>query len=303
MNKNDLWFRIKYILQRVLIVAAYIVFITFVFINPPLIPVDATEVNEKKISKQLEVIDIENLKITITFDDYPHDESLKEAFGFSCFVEGGEQNILFDTGDDGKILMHNLRALNINTNIIEIIFLSHEHGDHINGLSNILEQKSDIDVYITQYFSKSINNEIRNIGSNPVQAKNSIFVTRSSLTSGGFESSPISEHSLFINTTKGVVVITGCSHPGIVNIVEEAQAIIQKDILLVLGGFHLREASNEKIHMLASKLKGLGVQHISPMHCSGLRAKNIFKKVYGKNYLDCGVGSIITVKNLQGTYP
>ena len=69
-------------------------FIAFVFINPFLKLADAAEVKENPTSKQLEVIDIKNLKVTITFDDYPYNESLKESFGFSCFIEGGEQNIL-----------------------------------------------------------------------------------------------------------------------------------------------------------------------------------------------------------------
>lgn len=96
-----------------------------------------------------------------------------------------------------------------------------------------------------------------------------------------------------------MIVITGCAHPGIVEITERAKSIFNKEILLVLGGFHLQAAPVENIKNIASRLRELGVKYVAPVHCSGPYAREVFSKTSGIKYLDCGVGKIITARDLN----
>jgi 7,8-dihydropterin-6-yl-methyl-4-(beta-D-ribofuranosyl)aminobenzene 5'-phosphate synthase len=106
----------------------------------------------------------------------------------------------------------------------------------------------------------------------------------------------IREQSLIIHTDKGLIVITGCAHPGIVKIVKTAKTVIRDDVLLIMGGFHLAGTSKPGIEDIISKIKKLGVRYAGPCHCSGDLARQLFKIEYGNNYIDVGVGRTIKFK-------
>jgi 7,8-dihydropterin-6-yl-methyl-4-(beta-D-ribofuranosyl)aminobenzene 5'-phosphate synthase len=254
----------------------------------------------EELRKKIEPMDIEKLKITITYDNNNYNKELKSAWGYSCLVEGSNKTILFDTGGDEKILMPNLTALGIDPEQTDLIFISHEHWDHTSGLFKLLNQKSGVNVYIGKSFSSTIIKEIKELGSNPVKVDDPMIVTKNCLSSGEMKSYVKNEQSLFIDTTSGLVVITGCAHPGIVDIVERAKKLTKKDVLIVIGGFHLVNTREEDIRAIVSRLKNMGVCHVASTHCSGPKARKIFKEVYRDNYLNCGVGRIITARDLTG---
>ena len=108
----------------------------------------------------------------------------------------------------------------------------------------------------------------------------------------------IKEQALIINTNNGLIVITGCAHPGIVQIVKKAQELISSNVLLVMGGFHLGENINS-IKEIIRDFKKLGVKHVGPCHCSGEAARRLFAKEYGQNYTNVGVGTVIKVEELN----
>ncbi len=126
------------------------------------------------------------------------------------------------------------------------------------------------------------------------------LVNSNCLSSGEMESSVKNEQSLFIDTTEGLVVVTGCAHPGVLGILERAEKLIKKEVLFVIGGFHLMRSNEGSIREIASRMKKMGVRFVAPTHCSGDGARGIFKEVFGANYLDCGVGRVITAKDLTG---
>ena len=74
------------------------------------------------------------IKVTILYDNYIHTEGTKSDWGYSCLIEGTEKTILFDTGTKGDILMYNMRQLNIDPKKVDLVVISHEHGDHTGGL-------------------------------------------------------------------------------------------------------------------------------------------------------------------------
>ena len=104
--------------------------------------------------------------------------------------------------------------------------------------------------------------------------------------SGRFRKGYIYEQSLLLSSGGELFIITGCSHPGIVNIVKKAKEINPDDkIKLVAGGFHLIRHSKDEVKNISDELKELGVQNISPSHCTGDDAIDIFKHEWGENFV------------------
>jgi len=104
---------------------------------------------------------------------------------------------------------------------------------------------------------------------------------------------------LIIHTEKGLIVITGCAHPGIVRIVDKAKDLLKGDVLLVMGGFHLGGESKGEIENIISSFRKLGVSYVGPCHCSGDVARQLFKEEYGENFISVGVGRVITMNDLK----
>ena len=109
----------------------------------------------------------------------------------------------------------------------------------------------------------------------------------------------IREQALVIRTERGLVVLTGCAHPGVARMIEKVRALHEENILLVLGGFHLGWAETGKIERIISALKNLGVQYVAPTHCSGDKARALFQKHFGAHYLRVGVGKTIALADLK----
>ena len=100
---------------------------------------------------------------------------------------------------------------------------------------------------------------------------------------------------MILDTSKGLVVITGCAHPGIVDIVRKAKEILDKEIYLVFGGFHLLQHSAQQVEKIIEQFKDLGVQKVGATHCTGDKAIEMFKKAYGDNFVTLGVGKALKI--------
>ena len=99
-----------------------------------------------------------------------------------------------------------------------------------------------------------------------------------------------------IETPQGLVVITGCAHPGVVSIVRRAKELTGREVYLVLGGFHLGGTSEGKITGIVEDFQQLGVQRVAPCHCSGDVARRLFKEAYGEDFISAGVGSKLKIR-------
>ena len=104
--------------------------------------------------------------------------------------------------------------------------------------------------------------------------------------------------ALVILTNEGLIIITGCAHPGVVEIVKRAIRITNREVLLLAGGFHLLRDYGESLQETISKIKELGVRSVAPSHCTGGEAIKIFAEVYGDRYINSGVGRVITAGDL-----
>lgn len=218
------------------------------------------------------------MTIVTLYDNYLSNSKLKTGWGFSCLVKTKNQNILFDTGADGETLLSNMEKLDIDPKEFNFVFISHLHYDHTGGLPEILEIKPDLKVYKPDSFSK------------PTEIIKNIYTT-------GSLGDSIKEQSLIINTGKGLVIITGCAHPGVVNIIEKTKEMFpDENIYLVLGGFHLSGVSDSELKTIIKGFRELGVQKTAPCHCSGDRCRELFKEEYGDNFIENGVGKVINIE-------
>ncbi len=100
-----------------------------------------------------------------------------------------------------------------------------------------------------------------------------------------------------MKTGAGLVVITGCSHPGIIKILERTKKLHDEDIYMSFGGFHLLRHSDDAFSEIIRRFKQLGVKRCGAMHCTGDAQINAFKKAYGESFVPMGVGKILTFES------
>lgn len=237
----------------------------------------------------------EKLNLTILYDNNEYDERLETASGFCCLVEGLEKTILFDTGGDSAILLRNMRKLGIDPQIVEAIVISHIHYDHLGGLEGFLEENSDLTVYLPEYLPENIKDAVRESEAELVEVREPRKVCERAYSTGEL-GTWIKEQSLVIETDKGLVVVTGCAHPGIVNVIREAKKQLKGDVHLVLGGFHMSSMNILQVKGIIDGVKKEGVEKVAPCHCSGDLARSMFEKVYGENFILVGVGRRLEIE-------
>ncbi len=235
----------------------------------------------------------ENVTITVLYNNVPYDKDLKTGWGFAAFISGLEKNIMFDTGGNGDLLLFNMAKLKIDAGDIAIIVLSHIHGDHVDGLWSVLKRNSAISVYLPRSFPASFKARVMKMSRRMVLVDRPVKVCRGVWSTGEL-GTYIREQSLVIETVRGLIVMTGCAHPGIVNIARFVKGYFKRDLYLVLGGFHLGGVGEGEIKSIISELKRLGVKRFGPSHCTGALAMDLFKQAGG--YINSGCGARIRVR-------
>ncbi|MBN2323263.1 MAG: MBL fold metallo-hydrolase [Spirochaetes bacterium] len=242
----------------------------------------------------------DGLRLTVVYDNNEYDPSLKTAWGFSCLIEGAQKTILFDTGGDGDVLIHNMKLLGIDPGTIDAVVLSHTHHDHTGGLQRLLKEHGDMEVWVGDWFPESIRNMARACGAEVVTVGGPSALCEGVFTTGGM-GKEIREQALFFCTAEGTVIVTGCAHPGILEVIDTAKRLASEDcdsaeVFFVIGGFHLSGASERVLHRIVNGFQSRGVVKAAPCHCSGGACRAMFRAVYGERFIPAGAGTRIVLR-------
>jgi 7,8-dihydropterin-6-yl-methyl-4-(beta-D-ribofuranosyl)aminobenzene 5'-phosphate synthase len=266
-------------------------------------------------------------RVTILYDAFGKPSLLRKDWGFAALIEYGGKRILFDTGNNADTFAHNVKALRIDLKRLDFVVISHRHGDHTSGLNYLLSVNPGVKIYVPKETygvfgsslpgtfyrrSESLTPDMRYFGGAPPEVirhgtpwtrANFVYVDRLtevapdtyliptiSQTPGTLE---LRELSLAIKTPQGLILTTGCSHPGIEKILEASMAV-DNHVHLIFGGLHLVTTPDPEVGRIATALhEKWKVDLIAPGHCTGEPAFAALKKTFGERYLYAGLGTIL----------
>ena len=212
------------------------------------------------------------MKITIIYDNIAYNGSLKTDWGFSCLAETDSRTILFDTGRKGDNLLDNMTKLDIDPSLIDDVFISHNHFDHTGGLSSFLQENNRVNIYVPPSLQEVQGAKELIHVDQPMQLHKNIYST------GELD---CVEQSLTVSTSKGLVLIVGCSHPKMKHILDTASRF--GEFYGIIGGLH---GFNEY-----ELLKDFDM--ICPTHCTQHIPE--IKLRYPEKYIEGGAGRIIEI--------
>ena len=224
------------------------------------------------------------MQLTVLVDNNPR-PGLYSAWGLSIHLDLGDFRVLFDGGPDPRILRHNASRLGIDLRSVDLVVLSHEHSDHYGGLLEVPEL-SGKPILLPPSSSGHLRESLESSGLVPVGSPG-----RGELETIWFPD-PIPEQSLLLMGDRSVLV-TGCSHPGIVRIAEEAVNRAGR-LKLLVGGFHLAWAGRELVEDILSRLLEMDIERIAPIHCSGNYIRDLLSEYPGRGLL-LTVGSRVEI--------
>ena len=266
-------------------------------------------------------------QITVLYDAFGQNPALQKDWGYAALIEYGGKRILFDTGDDPTILAHNVKTLGVDLSKLDFVVMSHRHSDHMGGLNYLLSVNPKVKIYAPKenfgvygfslpstFYRKDDSlppeqryydgkpPEIMKFGSAWPNANFELIEKTTEILPGIHLIFQISdkpttmelrELSLAIDTTEGIVLVVGCSHPGLDKIVDAATKI-NKRIHMVTGGFHQVVAKDTEIEQIVSTLHDtFKVDFVAPSHCTGEPAFTAFKQTFGNHYIYAGLGTSI----------
>ena len=258
-----------------------------------MLPIACAE-NEEAVETAAQGGEGRDVEITVVFDNYPSDARLQTSWGFACVIRGLEKTVLFDTGGNGGILLNNMRTLGIDPAEIEIVVLSHVHMDHIGGLQAFLRENGDVTVYMPASFPDGIGDLVRGAGGRVVAVDEPLEIF-SGFHSTGEMGEAIREQGVFFRAADGLVVVTGCAHPGVAEMAARAAEVGGEAPYLVIGGFHLGRTDDATVGAIIERLQNLGVRSALPTHCTGDRARQLFRQALGDGCIEGGLGTTILV--------
>lgn len=230
------------------------------------------------------------MRIKIIFDKNKLEDKYSCGWGLSYLIDG---KTLFDTGEKAEYTLKNLKALGIDIKGIKRAVISHNHWDHLGGLWDLLNINENIEVFVCPDFAREFKDKL--ISYNFKVVDSFLEICENVYTTGPFrgryKDKEIEEQALLVKTDKGVSVVCGCSHPGIIKFIEKVKSEFPEDkVYAALGGFHLIDEDNRVVRYLVEEIKNLGVENIGPSHCTGFEAANVFKETYAENFWDVKVG-------------
>lgn len=266
-------------------------------------------------------------RVTVLYDAFGDRPDLTRDWGFAALVEYNGKRVLFDTGNNAEVFERNVRSLNVDLRSLDFVVVSHRHGDHTAGLTYLLQVNPKVRIYAPKegfgvfgaalpgtffrrdstlparmrYFGGAAPAELR-FGTAWPSANFTWVDSLMEVAPGFFVVSTVSKNpgtlelrelSLLVRTPNGLVVLVGCSHPGIETILEASRGA-GDHIHLIMGGLHLVNAPDAEVQRVAGVLdRDWHVDLIAPGHCTGEPAFAALQRTFGRRYLYAGLGTII----------
>ena len=255
--------------------------------------------------------------------------------GFAAFIETDKGNFLFDTGQ-GKGILSNADILGKDLSTIKYLVLSHGHYDHTLGIPQVLIKKSPLDIYAHEdifldrfwikenmppkYIGIPFKKEyLESLGANfkfvrdfteieqdvflsgeiPMETSyEKVDVNMKILKNGNFYQDNLKDDfSLAIDTPKGLVILLGCAHAGMVNILNHFIEKTRKEkIFAVIGGTHLGFASDEQIENTLNVLDKYKIEKLGVSHCTGLAISAKLFNILKDRFFFASVGAVLEVE-------
>ena len=274
------------------------------------------------------------MKITTLIENEAgHNKELKNEFGLSLFIEDEDISLIFDTGKSGDFIF-NAQKLQIPLNNIKHVVLSHSHFDHTGGIRKLVdtfnnkftlhisktffEEKHRITGVIHEFLGNNFNEKyildkeinINYIDTDEFKLSKNITLFTNFKSLNNFETptryyfrkiyddyildSMEDELVLGIDTSKGLLIVCGCSHIGIDNIVENIKCRTQKKIYGIIGGLHLSKASDERIEKVLKYFDECNIEFFGVSHCTGEKVTKILRESK-KNFIYNNTGNTIII--------
>jgi 7,8-dihydropterin-6-yl-methyl-4-(beta-D-ribofuranosyl)aminobenzene 5'-phosphate synthase len=274
-------------------------------------------------------VDPTKAQITILYDAFGKNAGMQQDWGYAALLEYQGKRILFDTGNDGDILAQNAKAKGVDLSHLDFVVISHRHGDHVGGLANLLRVNPNVKIYapkegfgvfgadlpssfyrkdealpageryydgkppeVMRFGTAWPGANVQLVDNNTEILPGISIITLVSEKTGTLE---LRELSLAINTPEGMVIVVGCSHPGIDKIVDAATKINPR-IHMLAGGFHLVVANDADIEKTVTLLHDTyKVEYLAPGHCTGEATFAALEKAFGDHDLFAGLGAVLTL--------
>lgn len=231
------------------------------------------------------------LILTILFDNFSADDRMQTGWGFAVLLETPEHTVLFDTGADGEVLLENMRLMGKDPAAIEAVVISHAHGDHTGGMQALFGLGVRPKLYLLEAFPAEVG-ELAQAPMEVVLAAPGQEIVAGIRTTG-LVGEAIPEQGLVLETRDGPLLLTGCAHPGVVEMAARSAEVAGGPVFGVLGGFHLGSATAEDVQAIISRFRTMGIRKAGPTHCSGPDAMASFQDAYGEDFLQMGVGRVL----------
>jgi len=266
-------------------------------------------------------------RVTILYDAFGKPSGMKKDWGYSALVEYGGKRILFDTGNNAEIFAQNVKVSGVDLKKLDFAVISHRHGDHTGGMNYLLTVNPQVKIFAPKegfgvfgasmpgtFYRQdaSLPDYMRYYNGKPPQmmtfgtpwpsanfvlidgvteaAPGISVIATVSQTPGTLE---LRELSLAIETPKGLILVVGCSHPGIERIVE-ASTVLDKHVYAIVGGLHLVTTPDSEIARIVTALHDkCKVDRVALGHCTGEPAFAAFQRAFGVHYNYAGLGSVI----------
>lgn len=202
-------------------------------------------------------------------------DRLIRNWGISFLIN---EDVLFDTFGKPQTLLNNIKEKNIDISKIKHIIISHEHWDHTSGLWDILTLNNMAIVYVCSHTDNTIKERIKSYGVTLKEIDSACKITENIYTTGELsKDGNLYEQCVYIKTEKGIVLVTGCAHPGIIKIIKKTKQESGDNIYAVIGGLHLKDSTIKDIENVVSELKKMNINFFVPLHCTGKIAVDLFK--------------------------